>query len=68
MDMRIAYSVVTKYAFRNCTSNAAVAKSCLGTHTALQPPMAPYYSDCMHFNFYSSLACRTKWMNFTREM
>ena len=43
--MCIAYSVVTKYAFRNCASNVAqpslarVPKSCPGTHTALQAPM-----------------------------
>ena len=39
-DIRIAYGVVTKYAFSNCASNAAgIAKSCPGTHTTLQAPM-----------------------------
>ena len=36
-DVRIVYSVVTKYAFRNCASNG-LAKSCPDTHTALQAP------------------------------
>ena len=34
-DVCIVYSIVTKYAFCNCD----VAKSCPGTHTALQAPM-----------------------------
>ena len=39
-DVRIAYSVVTKFAFRNCMRiKCSVAKSCPGTHTALQGPM-----------------------------
>ena len=31
-DVHIAYSVVTKYTFCNCVSNAALAKSCLGSY------------------------------------
>ena len=38
-DVYKAYSAVTKYAFRNCTSKCGVAKSCPGTHTTLQVPM-----------------------------
>ena len=38
-DVRIAYNVVTKYVFPQLRIKCGVAKSCPGTHTALQAPM-----------------------------
>ena len=48
-DVRIAYSVVTTYAFRNSASNAA--KPSLARYpTALQTPMFMYIANAIKFS------------------
>ena len=51
-DVRIAYSVLTKYTFHNCASNASVAKFCPGTHTGSAGAYGPVKESITQLTMY----------------